>query len=166
MTRQHFRLSEPHWQRNSLINGLGAVATFVVLLVVLISRFTIGAWIPAVLIPILVVLFKVFAEHYHRAEVDLASPAGSPPAENIVVLLDGSGGSRCVGRREPRSAPGHPALPVPRFERAGVPLHRSDRKVSSERDGTVVMVPLLGDRARRLHQPQSAHTAASQRVAP
>jgi hypothetical protein len=34
-----------------------------------------------------VVLFEVIAEHYRRAEVDLAKPAGPQPAENMAVLL-------------------------------------------------------------------------------
>jgi amino acid transporter len=228
MVRHHFRLREPHWQRNAFINGLGAVSTFVVLLVVLISKFTIGAWIPAVLIPILVVLFKVIAEHYRRAEVDLASPAGTPQAENIVVLLvgrvhrgtveslqyarllrpdhmyamhvstDGSGGSavrdawdtqglrvplviqpspyrdlngpvfRYIDQIERRHPDAMVTVVIPDYVEAHVfdnLLHNQSTLALTtrlrERPNTVVvMVPLLAERARRLHEPQPVHTAS------
>jgi amino acid transporter len=89
MVRHHLRLRAAHWRRDAVINGLGAVSTAIVLAVVLVSKFTIGAWIPAVLIPMLVVLFKIIAEHYRRAEADLATPARSLATSNTVVLLVG-----------------------------------------------------------------------------
>ena len=36
------------------VNTIGAIATFIVLIVVVVSKFAIGAWIPVVLIPIIV----------------------------------------------------------------------------------------------------------------
>ena len=51
MVVHHKRLQEPGWKRNQVINMIGAIATFVVLIVVVVSKFSHGAWIPVVLIP-------------------------------------------------------------------------------------------------------------------
>ncbi|MEZ5411083.1 MAG: APC family permease [Acidimicrobiales bacterium] len=87
MVRHHLRHREQRWQRNLVISGLGALATGTVLLVVLISKFVIGAWIPAVLIPLLVVLLKQIARHYDRVRSDLALPAREPATGIVAVVL-------------------------------------------------------------------------------
>jgi hypothetical protein len=47
---------------------MGTVATGMVLIVVLVSKFTVGAWIPAVLIPLIVMFFRSIHKHYKRVE--------------------------------------------------------------------------------------------------
>jgi amino acid transporter len=92
MVVHHWRLREPRWQRGVAINATGAVATFIVLLVVLISKFTIGAWIPAVVIPIIVVALKAVHRHYQTVAKALAcSPTWTPPprSHTAVVLVAG-----------------------------------------------------------------------------
>ena len=74
MVRHHLRLREPHWQRGLAINVVGCVATGVVLVVVVVSKFTSGAWIPAVVIPLIVVLFRAIHRHYVRVDRALAAP--------------------------------------------------------------------------------------------
>ena len=92
MVRHHQKLREPNWQRNAVINGVGAVATFVVLMVVLVSKFTIGAWIPALLIPIIVVGFKRIKRHYDGVRSSLRIEPGDyvPRHSHTVVILVGS----------------------------------------------------------------------------
>ena len=58
MVRHHLRLREPGWRRSAVLNAVGAVATLVVLLIVAVTKFTSGAWVPIVVIPLIVVLFK------------------------------------------------------------------------------------------------------------
>jgi len=54
------------WQYKSLINGFGALITFVASIVVLVMKFTEGAWILAVVIP-LIMWFMLFThKNYHR----------------------------------------------------------------------------------------------------
>ena len=43
MVRHHLRLQEPRWRRSAVLNGVGAVATLLVLLIVAITKFTSGA---------------------------------------------------------------------------------------------------------------------------
>jgi amino acid transporter len=64
MVVHHLRLKEPRWRLSLAINALGAVTTGIVALVVVISKFTEGAWIPAAIIPLLVLLFKGINRHY------------------------------------------------------------------------------------------------------
>ncbi|MBV8236886.1 MAG: APC family permease, partial [Acidimicrobiia bacterium] len=66
MVTHHRRTREPGWRRNAAINGLGMTATAVVLGVILVSKFTAGAWIPTVVIPTLVMAFLGIKRHYGR----------------------------------------------------------------------------------------------------
>jgi amino acid transporter len=65
------------WRWKVAINGLGAGATGVVLLVIIDSKFTHGAWLIVLLIPALVMMFRAVHRHYleMRAQVALA-PGG------------------------------------------------------------------------------------------
>ncbi len=92
MVRHHQKLREPNWKRNAVINGIGATATFVVLLVVLVSKFAIGAWIPAVLIPVIVLGFKRIKRHYTKVSTALSVEPGVqlPRHSHTVVILVGS----------------------------------------------------------------------------
>jgi amino acid transporter len=70
MVRHWWRLrgEEKHWQRSLAINGLGAVTTLLVALVIASTKFFEGAWIVVVLIPLLVVTFLGIRHHYLRVE--------------------------------------------------------------------------------------------------
>ncbi len=65
-----------HWKRtggsgavrNMLLNGLGAVATGITLSVVLIAKFTEGAWITIVLIPAMILMMIGVKRHYVAVE--------------------------------------------------------------------------------------------------
>lgn len=92
MVRHHAREREKGWRRNQVFNGVGAVATGIVLVVVVVSKFTIGAWIPAVLIPVIVVFFKAIHRHYRKVEQAIAVPEGyrSRRKEHTVIVLVGN----------------------------------------------------------------------------
>jgi amino acid transporter len=88
MVQRHRRLKEPGWRFGAVVNGIGAAATLVVLLVVLISKFTIGAWIPAVVIPLLVLLLRGIKSHYRAVGAHLQVPPGwRPPRHRHTVVL-------------------------------------------------------------------------------
>jgi amino acid transporter len=88
MVQRHRRLKEPGWRFGAVVNGVGAAATLIVLLVVLISKFTIGAWIPAVVIPLLVLLLRGIKKHYESVGADLYVPPGwRPPRHRHTVVL-------------------------------------------------------------------------------
>jgi amino acid transporter len=53
-----------NWKKSIIINAVGAVATFVVLCVFIITKFIHGAWIVVVVIPLLVLMFRSIHNHY------------------------------------------------------------------------------------------------------
>lgn len=94
MLRHHFSLREKGWRTSAVFSAVGAVATFVVMMVVIISKFTIGAWIPVVLVPVIVVAFKTVRRHYqHVGEQLELVPQGldieEAPRHGVVVVVGG-----------------------------------------------------------------------------
>jgi len=86
-----------HWYKQTgpgrihrmIVNGVGAVATGVTLLVVLVAKFLDGAWITALLVPALIVLMLAVKRHYQS--VDRAIECDQPMqlenmAEPIIVV--------------------------------------------------------------------------------
>jgi len=65
---------EPGWRWSMLVNGLGAVTTCIVLIVLAVAKFTSGAWIVLALIPILVAYFAWVKRAYVRAAARVALP--------------------------------------------------------------------------------------------
>jgi hypothetical protein len=72
-----------------LINGLGAFATGVTVIVVLVAKFAEGAWITAVMIPLLIFLMVRVKGHYNRvaAEVDNPTPICLDDIKPPIVLI-------------------------------------------------------------------------------
>lgn len=72
MVRHWWRLQHEHtgWQRSFALNGLGALTTLVVTLVIAFTKFLEGAWIVVVLIPVLVLLFLGIHRHYLHVAVE------------------------------------------------------------------------------------------------
>ena len=92
MVRHHRRLREKGWQRGAAINIVGTIATGIVLAVVVVSKFTIGAWVPVVVIPLFILLFNGIKRHYRQVSMALAVPDDwRPPRLNhtVVVLVGG-----------------------------------------------------------------------------
>jgi amino acid transporter len=89
MVRRWLRLREPGWQRAAIINGVGAVTTGVVLMIVTITKFTHGAWIVIVAMPIIVTLFWSVHVHYERVAKILRAGRfrGTDRPRNGFVLL-------------------------------------------------------------------------------
>jgi amino acid transporter len=65
--------SAANWQKSIVVNALGAVATFVVLCVFILTKFIHGAWIVVVIIPVLVLMFRSIHGHYVRVAKQLST---------------------------------------------------------------------------------------------
>ena len=81
MVMRWWRRRETGWQRSIVFNGVGALATFLVLLVVATTKFTDGAWMVVVLLPLEVLLFRAIHAHYTQATAELAAETPIDPEE-------------------------------------------------------------------------------------
>lgn len=84
---------EPRWALKMAINGFGALCTAVVMLVFAITKFTDGAWIVILLVPILVAIFSAIHSHYRdlAAHLSLEQYGGPPRISRQRVILAVSG---------------------------------------------------------------------------
>jgi amino acid transporter len=84
------------WARRAAINGLGAVLTAVALAVELISKFTEGAWLVVIVVPLLVLMFTRVHAVYDRmgAQLQLGQPQPQPTRRSSLVVVPVGGMSR------------------------------------------------------------------------
>ena len=70
----HWLKMEKHPGRlwHAFVNGFGAVATGITTIVVLIAKFMAGAWVTALLVPVLIGLMLVVKRHYSRVKREMA----------------------------------------------------------------------------------------------
>jgi hypothetical protein len=90
MVRHWLTVKEPGWKWRLAINGLGAVLTFVVLIVVASVKFTSGAYLVLVLIPALVVLMLFINRQYGASARQLALRPGfvvRPPGRDERAVI-------------------------------------------------------------------------------
>jgi amino acid transporter len=66
MVRRWLRTRGPRWRTGLAINGVGALATGVVTLIFAASKFTEGAWIVILVIPMLILFFRTVNTHYRE----------------------------------------------------------------------------------------------------
>lgn len=92
MVMHHWRLREPNWRQSLAINAFGALCTGAVALIVVVTKFTTGAWIPAVVIPVMVVGFRAIWKHYQGVGASVRVQPGYKPQRHThtVVILVGS----------------------------------------------------------------------------
>ena len=77
-----------HWKKSILINGIGAVATFVVLCVFILTKFIHGAWVVVMVIPLMVLLFRSIHRHYVAVAKQLSTEGLQPlrPIKHTVIV--------------------------------------------------------------------------------
>ncbi len=82
-----------HWKREGgsplkmFANGLGAVATGITTLVVLVAKFTEGAWITALLVALMIVVMNAVHRHYRRVDREVSLTRPIVPAEVIEPII-------------------------------------------------------------------------------
>jgi len=95
MAKYHLVHREPQWRRRLLVNASAAVLSFVVDIVFVVTKFTEGAWVIVVLMPVGVLLLVRLHRQYIREDEQLevgAAQACEAPIlrrHNVVVLVDG-----------------------------------------------------------------------------
>ena len=73
-----FRSREPGWRWKAWLNGLGAVATAVVSIVQVLTKFVHGAWIVVVIIPMIIILLRRIHRHYEHFGKEIAYKGHAP----------------------------------------------------------------------------------------
>jgi amino acid transporter len=82
------RRREPGWRASAFVNGLGATATAVVLVIVATTKALEGAWIILLLIPVLVFIFSETRVHYRHvaSQLSLRNWRGETPQHSTVLV--------------------------------------------------------------------------------
>jgi amino acid transporter len=94
MVRRQLKRRDPGWRGRVATNGIGAATTGLVLLIVTITRFRLGAWMVIAAVPIVIAFFLGVHRHYRRIGRVLAAGrlTGDVTATNSFVLLVGDFG--------------------------------------------------------------------------
>jgi hypothetical protein len=92
------KLREPGWQYSAAISGFGALLTFIVLIIVVLTKTLDGAWIVIVLLPILVTVFKLTRTHYESVaeQLSLSSVVVDTTPHGHIVIVPIGGVHRAV----------------------------------------------------------------------
>jgi amino acid transporter len=94
MARHHIRKKEKGWQVGLVINSIGAVLTFIVAVIILVTKFTHGAWVIVILVPLMVWGLARLNKQYESEIVELEQDAPTaaakpvPRRHSVLVLVD------------------------------------------------------------------------------
>ncbi len=92
MVARHRRTRDHHWRRGVFVNGLSAAVTALVVLIFITVKFKEGAWIIAVVGPIMYLALIRFHKQYEREAHAFESSATSEPmnirTNRVVVFVD------------------------------------------------------------------------------
>lgn len=86
----------PGWRHKAIINGTGAVVTFITVIIIGATKFLHGAWLVCIFIPLLVVIMLKIKRHYNKVAEQLKLPLNLRPKElnyaddkqHVIILLD------------------------------------------------------------------------------
>ena len=128
MARHHLREREPKWRSGLFVNGFGAILSLVVDIIIMLTKFTHGAWVIVVLVPVMVYgltrLNKQYESEAHELERDARVAAEAPVfhRHTVLLLVDTLDRSAAKGIRYARSLMPdelravHVAIDLPRAE--------------------------------------------------
>lgn len=90
MVKHWLKTKETGWQKGIVINVIGLVATTVVLLIIITTKFTHGGFIVVFMIPLLVFEFQRIKRHYlivgDQLRIEGPPPAVQTPASHHVIV--------------------------------------------------------------------------------
>ncbi|MFL5640462.1 MAG: APC family permease [Gemmatimonadaceae bacterium] len=92
MVMHWLRTREPGWRWKAALNGLGAVATGVVSILQIATKFIEGAWIVVLIVPLIILLLRKIHRHYIQFASDVKFNGQSPIAplhHSVVVPVNG-----------------------------------------------------------------------------
>ena len=149
MVVRWWRRREHGWARGIAINGLGAVTTGVIALIVIESKFLAGAWMVVLAIPLLVLLMLGIRGHYRSVDQALQREHAHPTSRDEA---DRDRPDRPPGRAGP---PGARSSPI-----------RSRPKRSRCTSRTTRMAPRPSEPRGRSGRAARSSSSSSRRTAP
>lgn len=83
------RLRPTGWRRRALLNGLGATLSALATVIFVLTKFTEGAWIVVVVVPLIILLFVRVRTYYGRVEATLAlgPPSAIPSHLSVLAVI-------------------------------------------------------------------------------
>lgn len=89
MVRRWWRLKEPGWRHSWVVNAIGAIVTGLVLVVVAIVKFSRGAWIVLIAVPLLIWMMRSIRRHYLgvAAQLKLIQVEAVQKANRVIVCV-------------------------------------------------------------------------------
>jgi amino acid transporter len=91
MTKHHWTRKEPGWRRGMFINGFGAFLSLVVDIIIAVTKFTHGAWVIIILVPIMVAglvrLNRQYEAEADELEHEAKAAAMAPVLRRHVVIV-------------------------------------------------------------------------------
>jgi len=92
MVMRWWRTRAPGWHWRAALNGLGAVATAAVAIVQVVTKFTSGAWIVVLIIPLIILLLEKIHRHYEHFTKEVQYTGHAPLMfmhHTVVVPVNG-----------------------------------------------------------------------------
>lgn len=92
MVRHWIQQKGKGWQWKAMVNGVGAVTTGIVLMVIIVEKGPQGAWVVVVVIPIIMWMFMQVKRHYEKVRARLTLIGYQPepvPPHTVLVLVSG-----------------------------------------------------------------------------
>jgi amino acid transporter len=91
MVKHHRTHRHPGWRKSIVIQGIGCSLSFLVLLILAVTKFADGAWLILIVLPVMVVLLLRLNRQYEREaaqlETDVPAAATAPILRRHVVLV-------------------------------------------------------------------------------
>lgn len=92
MVLHWLRSREPGWRWKAVLNGVGALATGIVSIIQVVTKFIEGAWIVVLIIPVIIMLLRNIHRHYSQFAAEVRFTGQSPIAplhHSVVVPVNG-----------------------------------------------------------------------------
>jgi amino acid transporter len=91
MAKHHLREKERGWRWGLFVNGTGALLSVIVDIVIAITKFSHGAWVIIVLVPVMVLFLVRLAKQYEREDAalehDVPTAVTAPIRKRLVVMV-------------------------------------------------------------------------------